>query len=242
MKQHVIVTGVCGAIGSAIASRFTAAGYHVCGIDRSVGLRMPDCAELCQIDISNVEEYEKWLGDQLERPLAALINNAGISPNLELKLLTTADWDDVFAVNVRGAFIAIRELLPALSGGGAVVNISSVHAIATTSRMAAYASSKAALVGLTRAAALELASVDVRVNAILPGAIASEMLDAGFGRDSNPERARATLIGRTPLGRVGNPADVAEAVLFVADGQRSGFVTGQVLVVDGGATTRLATE
>jgi NAD(P)-dependent dehydrogenase (short-subunit alcohol dehydrogenase family) len=170
------------------------------------------------------------------------VNNAAISPSIALPDLTSDIWDRVFAINVRAPFLAMRELISALSGGGAVVNISSVHAVSTSSRMTAYASSKAALLGLTRAAALELAPHGVRVNAVLPGAVESQMLEGGLKRNGDPQVGRATLIERTPLGRIGDPAQIAEAVFFLADSKLSGFVTGQILVVDGGATARLSTE
>jgi NAD(P)-dependent dehydrogenase (short-subunit alcohol dehydrogenase family) len=119
------------------------------------------------------------------------------------------------------------------------VNVASVHGLATSQSVAAYAASKGGLIALTRAAALELAAEGVRVNAVVPGAIETEALREGFSRRQNAEEL---LISRTPLGRIGSPRDVAEAILFLADASRSSFITGQTIVVDGGALAQLSTE
>jgi glucose 1-dehydrogenase len=125
------------------------------------------------------------------------------------------------------------------------VNVSSVHAVATSPNVTAYAASKGALLALTRAAAIEMAPFGVRVNAVLPGAVDTPMLRAGVLRedpDADVEVALKQLAERTPLRLVGDPSDIAEGILFLADGGRSRFVTGQVLVIDGGATACLSTE
>jgi glucose 1-dehydrogenase len=116
--------------------------------------------------------------------------------------------------------------------------------VATSRGAAAYATSKAALVGLTRAAAIELAASRIRVNAVLPGAVDTPMLTAGFRRaDPDDETAgRSALESRTPLARVAQPGEIAQAILFLADARRSSFMTGQTMIVDGGATARLSTE
>ena len=127
---------------------------------------------------------------------------------------------------------------------GAVVNVASVHAFATSAGAAPYAASKGAIVALTRAAALEWAP-DVRVNAVAPGAVDTGMLRQGVQRWAPPEAVDAELerlAARIPLGRIGRPEEIAEAILFLADGRRSSFITGQVLVADGGALARLSTE
>jgi NAD(P)-dependent dehydrogenase (short-subunit alcohol dehydrogenase family) len=125
------------------------------------------------------------------------------------------------------------------------VNVSSVHALATSPNVAAYAVSKAALAGLTRTAALELALHGIRCNAVLPGAVMSDMLRAGLSRREHPEGPQGNLdalIARTPLGFVATPEQIAPSIVFLADGERSPYTTGQLLVVDGGAMIRLGTE
>jgi len=151
------------------------------------------------------------------------------------------------ACNVRSVFLAVQRALPMLTAsGGAVVNISSVHAVATSSGIAAYAASKGALMALTRAMALEFGEQGVRVNAVLPGAVDTPMLHAGLSRghvsgDTTFELVRG--LGRKHvLGRVGQPEEIGQTILFLADSTKSSFMTGQSIVVDGGATARLSTE
>jgi NAD(P)-dependent dehydrogenase (short-subunit alcohol dehydrogenase family) len=140
--------------------------------------------------------------------------------------------------------VATRAALAALRASrGAIVNVSSVHAIATSAGLAAYVASKGGLAALTRSTALELAP-DVRVNAVLPGAIDTPMLRSGLARwstDAHPDIRLQGLADRTPLRRIGEPAEVAEVILFLAD-TRSSFITGQTVVVDGGVSAQLSSE
>ncbi len=129
---------------------------------------------------------------------------------------------------------------------GAIVNVSSVHAVATSKNIAAYAASKGGMVALTRAMAIEFADVGIRVNAVLPGAVDTQMLREGLSRGhvkgSNIEDQLNDLGQRTVMGRVGDPREIAQSILFLADEERSSFITGHAMVVDGGATIRLSTE
>ncbi|MEO6578319.1 MAG: SDR family oxidoreductase, partial [Candidatus Limnocylindria bacterium] len=158
---------------------------------------------------------------------------------------TVSDWDEVLAVNTRGTFLAMQAAHGLLAAtGGAVVNVASVHAQATSVGAASYASSKAAVVALSRAAAVEW-SPHVRVNAVLPGSVDTQMLRQGLERWAAPgsiASALASVADRTPLKRIGRPDEIAQAVLFLADGERSSFITGQTLVVDGGVLARLSSE
>jgi NAD(P)-dependent dehydrogenase (short-subunit alcohol dehydrogenase family) len=132
------------------------------------------------------------------------------------------------------------------AGGGAIVNVSSVHAIQTSVNIAAYAASKGGLLALTRAMAIEFAPDNIRVNAILPGAVDTPMLRAGLNRDhvqgSDIQTRLDNLARKTVNGRIGTPDEIAQAIYFLADGERSSFMTGQAMIVDGGATARLSTE
>jgi NAD(P)-dependent dehydrogenase (short-subunit alcohol dehydrogenase family) len=129
---------------------------------------------------------------------------------------------------------------------GAIVNVASVHAVATSADIASYAASKGALLALTRAMAIEFAGDNVRVNTILPGAVDTPMLDAGLSRGhvsgETLEERKADLARKTVIGRVGDPIEIAKAIYFLADNEQSSFMTGQPLIVDGGATIRLSTE
>jgi NAD(P)-dependent dehydrogenase (short-subunit alcohol dehydrogenase family) len=160
---------------------------------------------------------------------------------------TPEEWDRVMAVNVRSVYLGVRQLYPLMrEQGGAIVNVSSVHAIATSANIAAYAASKGAMLALTRALAIELAPDQIRVNAVLPGAVDTPMLHSGLSRGhlrgDNVAELVEELGSKHVIGRVGQPGEIAEAIYFLADGGRSSFMTGQSLIVDGGATTRLSTE
>jgi NAD(P)-dependent dehydrogenase (short-subunit alcohol dehydrogenase family) len=158
-----------------------------------------------------------------------------------------AEWDSVMASNLRSAYLTARYSYPLLRAArGAVVNVSSVHAVATSADIAAYAASKGGLLALTRAIAIEFATDGIRVNAVLPGAVDTMMLREGLSRGERSGRSLAEGLAelgrRTALGRVGNPSEIAQGILFLADAARSSFITGQALIIDGGATTRLSTE
>ena len=151
------------------------------------------------------------------------------------------------ASNLRSVFLGVKLAHPLLArkGGGAIVNVSSVHAVATSKDIAAYAASKGGMLALTRAMAIEFAPDNIRVNAILPGAVDTQMLRAGLSRDhagsGDIQQRLENLARRTVSGKIGKPEEIASAIYFLADAQ-SAFMTGQALIVDGGATARLSTE
>lgn len=244
--RRVLITGACGGVGRATAALFRDEGWSTIGVDRldpSDGLEVDDFVKL---DIGG-EDVSRAIAEIAAREdrLDALVNNAAMQ--IEKRLVDTdpGEWDEVLAANLRGPFLATRGAWEALrQARGAVVNVSSVHAVATSAGIAAYAASKGGLVAFTRAAALELAP-EVRVNAVLPGAVDTPMLRAGVGRWAPPDRVDAALedlARRTPLGRIANPTEIAHVILFLADGDRSSFITGQTIVADGGVTARLSSE
>ena len=245
--RRVVVTGVCGGIGRAAASAFAERGWRVIGVD----CREPEA----DLAIDRFEPADLGADGEVaalfsrlsdEGPLAALVNNAAVGLDKPLRDTTDADWARLMNVNLRGAFQCIREARPMLaSARGAVVNVSSVHAIATSTNVAAYAVTKGALCSLTRSAALELASDGIRCNAILPGAVDTRMLRQGLSRRPHaegPDGNLRELIDRTPLGFVASPEQIAPTIYFLADGEQAPYMTGQAIVVDGGAALRLATE
>jgi glucose 1-dehydrogenase len=180
--------------------------------------------------------------------LNALDNNAAVQVAKPLVETTVEEWDAVMASNLRSAFLFVKLAHPLIkaAGGGAIVNVSSVHAIQTSANIAAYAASKGGLLALTRAMAIEFAPDNIRVNAILPGAVDTPMLRAGLDRGhagpGNMQERLDNLARRTVSGKVGKPEEIAHAIYFLADNEQSSFMTGQALVVDGGATARLSTE
>jgi NAD(P)-dependent dehydrogenase (short-subunit alcohol dehydrogenase family) len=247
MTRVAVITGAAGGLGQATVAAFRADGWQVVGIDQVEMTGEDQAADLyLRADLADPGAVDSAFAEiaTLGR-VDALVNNAAIQIASTLIETSPADWDAVMASNVRSAYLTIRSAYPLMKDGdAAVVNVSSVHAVATSPGIAAYATSKAALVGMTRAAAIELAPSGIRVNAVLPGAIDTPMLQAGAQRRgvaSVPD-AVAALESRTPLGRVAQPAEIAQAILFLSDSARSSFMTGQSLIVDGGATTQLSTE
>ncbi len=249
MKRVVVITGVAGGIGSATAGVFAEAGWHVIGVDRNHA-NVPDSVHhFIHADISDAESSQRIfreVSDSCGR-IDALVNNAAVQLCKPLVETVPDEWDMVMASNVRSVYLAIRHSFDLMrEHGGAIVNVSSVHAIATSANIAAYAASKGALLALTRALAIELAPERIRVNAVLPGAVDTSMLHSGLARGhlqgSNIPELMQLLGERTVMGRVGQPAEIARAIFFLADHDYSSFMTGQALVIDGGATARLSTE
>jgi NAD(P)-dependent dehydrogenase (short-subunit alcohol dehydrogenase family) len=244
MTRTAVVTGVCGGIGSAIASRLATSGWDVIGIDRAAA-GTDACSRFLSFDLSDWRGVPAALLNVVgDSDVDALVNNAGVQTVQSIAAVDDDVLLDTFAVNAFAPFTAVRALVPHLARcGGSVVNISSVHAAATSAGMSAYAASKAAQVAMTRAAAVDLAGQGVRVNAILPGAIDTPMLHAGMGaRRGGVDGSLQRLAAGTPLGRIGLALEVADLVEFLADSTRSSFVTGQAFVIDGGALARLGTE
>lgn len=247
----VLITGAAGGIGRATVQLFAEMGWQVIGVDRAAfGEGFPELGAFIQADISHAEEIES-IFEQI-RPITprldALINNAALQVAKPILQTTPEEWDAVMASNLRSVFLSVKLAHPLFraAGGGAIVNVSSVHAVQTSANIAAYAASKGGLLALTRAMAIEFAPDQIRVNAVLPGAVDTPMLHAGLQRDhvtgGDLQTRLDNLARKTVNGRVGRPEEIAHAIYFLADGTQSSFMTGQALIVDGGATARLSTE
>jgi glucose 1-dehydrogenase len=247
----VLITGAAGGIGRASVNLFTECGWQVIAVDRAAfGEGFPKSGVFIQSDISVGKNLEHIFEQAraFSPSLKALVNNAALQVAKPLLETSVEEWDNVMANNLRSVFLAVKLAHPLLkaAGGGAIVNVSSVHAVATSANIAAYAASKGGLLALTRAMAIEFAPDNIRVNAILPGAVDTPMLRSGLGRghvggDDIIERLD-NLARKTVNGRVGQPVEIAQSIFFLADNERSSFMTGQALIVDGGATARLSTE
>jgi NAD(P)-dependent dehydrogenase (short-subunit alcohol dehydrogenase family) len=243
-----LITGAANGIGAATARRLAKDGYKVALLDRLASGRAvadelgPDRALFIQGDVSRPEEIESGVARTVAHfgGLDVLVNNAGVSLPKSLADTTTADWDHLHAINLRALYVGLKVAQAALvaSGHGAVVNLASFHAYATIGNFAAYAASKAGVVGLTRSAALELAPHGVRVNAVAPGVIHTAMTQQWLDSIPDPKAALASMIEKQPLGRLGRPEEVAAAIAFLASDEAS-FITGTTLYVDGGVTARL---
>jgi len=247
-SRVALVTGAASGIGAATASLLAQEGWRVVAVDR-VSRPAPAGGRWLVVDLRDAAAAQGIVPtlETDEGRLDLLVNNAAIQIARPIQEVTDAAWDELVAVNLRAPFLLVREACHLLArASGAVVNVSSVHAIATSAGVAAYAASKGGLLALTRALAVELGPRGIRVNAVLPGAVDTPMLAAGLAHktliDGSPGERRSRLARLTAAGRVGTPEEIAQAVLFLADPERSGFVTGQGLVVDGGATARLSTE
>jgi NAD(P)-dependent dehydrogenase (short-subunit alcohol dehydrogenase family) len=230
----VVITGAAGGIGAATCDLLDSYGWDIIAVDR-----LPiDRPGALQVDIADAEAVTVALS-ALPR-VDALVNNAALQLYKSLLETTAEEWDEVAAVNIRGAFVCLKAVHRQLEEAqGSVVNVGSVHASATSHSIAAYAATKGGLSAFTRAAAIEMAPLGVRVNAVLPGAVDTPALRDGFSRKADAEQ---TLVERTPLKRIGHPRDVAQAIAFLIDRDRSAFITGQDFAVDGGALARLSTE
>jgi glucose 1-dehydrogenase len=249
-QKTVLITGAAGGIGRATVALFIQKGWQVIGVDRSeFGTGFPESGLFVQSDISRAEHMEVIFekAHQFTESLDALVNNAAVQVAKPITETTVEEWDAVMASNLRSVFLGVKLAYPLLkANGGAVVNVSSVHAIQTSANIAAYAASKGGLLALTRAMAIEFAPDNIRVNAILPGAVDTPMLRAGLGRGhaghGDVQERLDNLARKTVSGKVGKPEEIAHAIYFLADNEQSSFMTGQALVVDGGATARLSTE
>ena len=249
--RTVLVTGAAGGIGRAAVELFAEKGWRVIGMDRKPCVDdFPADGLFIQTEVSHPEmmdsAFQKVRG--FTEKLDALVNNAAVQVAKPLVDTSTEEWDMVIANNLRPAFLLSKLAYPLFkaAGGGAIVNVSSVHAVQTSANIAAYAASKGGLLALTRATAIEFAKDNIRVNAILPGAVDTPMLRAGLDRGhlaGEDIHARLDNLARkTVNGRIGTPEEIAQAIYFLADGSQSSFMTGQAMIVDGGATARLSTE
>lgn len=251
IPRAVLITGAAGGIGRATVQLFAERDWIVIGVDRApFGAEFPRNGLFIQSDISvgaNLEsiftQSQSFCGY-----LNALVNNAALQIAKPLLETSVEEWDAVMSSNLRSVFLGVKLAHPLMlaAGGGAIVNVSSVHAIATSTNIAAYAASKGGLLAFTRALAIEFAPDNIRANAILPGAVDTPMLRAGLRRghvgSGDIYERLDNLARRTVNGRVGRPEEIAHAIYFLADEEQSSFMTGQALVVDGGATARLSTE
>jgi NAD(P)-dependent dehydrogenase (short-subunit alcohol dehydrogenase family) len=235
------ITGAASGIGRAAAIAFAAEGARVAIVDRSAdALRTVEGSvkkaggEVLAIacDVSSPDQVEgaiKQIVDRFGR-LDIAFNNAGVenkaAPVHEIDL---AEWDRIIGINLRGTFLCMKHELAQMvkQGGGVVVNTSSGAGIRGVAGGAAYAASKHAIIGLTRSAALDYAKQNIRVNAVLPGNIETPMMDRFTGGDIQK------AIDLEPVGRLGKPEEIAEAVLWMAS-DLGGFVTGAATVIDGG--------
>lgn len=241
MSPAVLITGACGGIGTALSKGFASAGYFVVGTDLTDRSDVGHAYFPCDLaELPRSEPAQKAFLDAVteavaEHPLTTCINNAAVQILNPTADIADEDFDRTFRVNVFAPFVITRMLLPMLRRArGSVINIGSIHATATKPGFVSYATSKAALRGLTRSLAVDLGGA-VRVNAIEPAAVETDMLLAGFA--DNPQGYRQ-LEQFHPSGQIGRPNEVAQLAFFLASNQNP-FLTGSVIGLDGGIRARL---
>jgi len=237
-----IVTGAAAGIGKATARRFAAEGCRVASWDVTEG-EAETGGVFQKVDVTSAASVEAAVGETIDRwgAIHVLVNNAGILRDgqlLKIKdgvlaaTMSDEQFDAVIAVNLKGVFHCTRAVAPRMiqSGGGVILNASSVVGLYGNFGQTNYVATKAGVIGMTRVWARELGKFKIRVNAVAPGFIATSMVKA------MPEKILESMRGRTPLGRLGQPEDIANAYLWLASDAAS-FITGAVISVDGGVVT-----
>ena len=247
--KRVIVTGAGSGFGEAIAKRFAAEGGRVLladvnlagaervagEIEASSGTALPlavNVAEEAQVEAMVQHAVDEWGG------VDVLVNNAGYSHRQKLLWkISVEEFDDVFGVNVRGVFLGCKHAIPVMmeAGGGAIINIASVGAVAPRPGVTPYNSTKGAVLTMTKGLALECARHNIRVNAVNPVAAETGFMKGATGQDELSDELRANLIATIPLARLTEPADIAAAVTFLAS-EDAAFITGTAMNVNGGRT------
>lgn len=239
-KKIAIVTGGGSGLGFAMAEKFTQAGIEtiIAGRDKEkLETAKEKLGSLCHVmtcDVSDLSSIPGFVIDVLKQfgQIDILVNNAGINMKKMIEDVTDDDFQKVITTNLTSVFVMSREVIKHMleRKTGCIINISSMAAQYGLPKVIAYSASKTAIDGLTRAMAVELGPKGIRVNAIAPGFIYSDMTAKAL--DSDPER-KAKVFNRTPMGHMGQPSDIGEAALFLAS-DAAKYITGVVLPVDGG--------
>jgi NAD(P)-dependent dehydrogenase (short-subunit alcohol dehydrogenase family) len=240
------VTGGARGIGRAIVDKFISEGAFVAFVDvddsvgRDAAHELGEARSACEFHRADVT-VEAEVRDTIEavarrhKTIDILVNNAGINAYYDATRMSEAEWDRVFAVDLKGAWLCAKYALRAMTaaGRGSIVNIASIHATMTIAGMFPYAAAKAGLVGMTRSLALEYAPKGVRVNAVLPGYTRTRLVEEWMATQPDPAEAERRTLRNHPLGRIATPMEIANVVAFVASDEASAM-TGASIAVDGG--------
>jgi NAD(P)-dependent dehydrogenase (short-subunit alcohol dehydrogenase family) len=250
--KTAIVTGGARGIGRAIVEKFVAEGASVLFLDSDEEAGRAAADEIAargapvifrRADVtveSDVQHaIEQFVSDR--GALDVLVNNAGINAYFDATTMSEADWDQVFAVDLKGAWLCAKHALRAMTNArsGSIVNIASIHATLTIAGMFPYAAAKSGLVGLTRSLALDYGPLGIRVNAVLPGYTRTRLVEEWFSKQPDPPAAERYVLEVHPMHRIASPSEVANVVAFLASDEASAM-TGASVAVDCGLGVRYA--
>ncbi|MEM1288934.1 MAG: glucose 1-dehydrogenase [Pseudomonadota bacterium] len=245
--QHVLVTGGSRGIGAATVEKAQAEGALVSFVDllpdegNALQQRLGAGVFFQECDVCSASELSDACAAAADKfgPITGLVNNAGRNSNADPVTMTEEEWDAVFAVDLKAAWLAARAVLPAMIEAckGSIVNIASVHATMTYPGFFPYAAAKSGLVGMTRSLALDMGKHQIRVNALSPGYTETTLVREFF--ENNEPALREKVLDVHPMGRIANPAEIANCIVFLLSDEAS-FVTGADWRVDGGLTARFA--
>jgi NAD(P)-dependent dehydrogenase (short-subunit alcohol dehydrogenase family) len=248
--KSVLVTGAARGIGAGIAEAIVEEGGAVAlldidpaGADTARRLAERGTARFVQCDVRSLEQVERAVADaeRLIGGLDGLVNNAGINAYFDAVAMTEVDWDSVFAVDLKAAWMFAKAALPGLiERRGAIVNISSIQARLTLRGFFPYAAAKAGLEGLTRSLALDYAAAGVRVNVVAPGYTDTHLVQEWLGLQDDPAATLQTVLANIPLGRMATPREIGDVVAFLLS-ERASAITGATIAVDCGTGARFAT-
>jgi NAD(P)-dependent dehydrogenase (short-subunit alcohol dehydrogenase family) len=244
--RAAIVTGGSRGIGLATVERLAREGARVvfCGRDRDAGraaeARLAGLpATFIAGDVGSEDDVAAVAAACAERYGAAtvLVNNAGVNANYDATTMTVDEWERFFAIDLRSSWLMAKHVLPQMleAGGGAIVNVSSIHGVATLEGFFPYGAAKSALIGLTRNLALDYGPRNIRVNVVCPGFTRTRLVQESIDRNEDPDAAERGMVAGVALGRIAAPEEVAAAIAFLASDDAS-YITGTSLLVDGGLT------
>jgi NAD(P)-dependent dehydrogenase (short-subunit alcohol dehydrogenase family) len=245
--EHVLVTGGSRGIGAATVEKARAEGARVTFVDllpeegRALADRLGEGVLFRRADVCSAEDLARAVAEAEAEfgPVTGLVNNAGRNSYADPVTMTEADWDAVFAVDLKAAWLAARAVLPGMIAGrkGSIVNVASVHATMTYPGFFPYAAAKSGLVGLTRSLALDMGRHQIRVNALSPGYTETALVREFF--DRNDPALRQQVLDVHPMHRMATPGEIANCIVFLLSDEAS-FVTGANWTADGGLTARFA--